>query len=117
MRARMRQGTHLTLATHQQHRDPTSVDTFHLALYQLSVGQHWHELLRHLLRSGVIHPNLLAENQMATEISRRARNSIAEHSKAQSGVSFFLPSKDQRSHVKGGCTGVEQIGRASRRER
>ena len=48
-------------------------DASHLAVRKVSLGHHRHELFRHFLLGGVVHSDLLAENQMSTEVSRAVR--------------------------------------------
>jgi hypothetical protein len=64
------QRANLTFTTHQKHGHTRGVRAPHLAFREVSVSQHWHEFSGHLLRSSVIYPDLLTENQMAAEVSR-----------------------------------------------
>ena len=89
------QRANFTFAIDQQHRHSTSIDALQLARLKLRPGKHRHELFRHVLRSCVIHSDLLPENQMAAKVSRSTRHRVTKHRKAESGTSFLPSPQDE----------------------
>src|SRR5215207_9158761 len=86
MGAGLDERVNLAAPANEQHRDPVRVGSLQLAFREVGVGQHSHEAVGQAVVRRVIDPDLLPEDEVSAEVSRRARYGVAEHGEADPRV-------------------------------